>query len=158
LSEDGVLYLGTFNSEILAMNAQDGSILWRNPTAGWIWSGSTLVGDRLYFGDLEGYFYALNAQNGEEIWKLAPENLDGQIVGSPLVVEDDIYLVTQNGTLFNLDTSGNILWQQTVGGQLYTTPRLAGDLVLVAPIQIDELLVAFSKEGVKQWGFTPPED
>jgi outer membrane protein assembly factor BamB len=157
LSEDGILYTGTFGSEIIAINAQNGSVLWRVPTDGWIWSGPTLIDDRLYFGDLEGNFYALSAEDGSEIWQLTPEQLGGEIVGSPLVVEDEIYLATQNGNLYNLDTTGKIIWTQAVGGPLYTTPRLAGDMILVAPVQTDELLVAYSREGVKQWGFIPPE-
>jgi outer membrane protein assembly factor BamB len=158
LSEDGTLYLGTFASEVVALNATNGKILWRTSTDGWVWSGPTLVGDRLYVGDLAGNFYALTAQNGDQIWKLSTDQLDGQIVGSPLVVEDDIYIVTQDGTLFNLGSSGNVVWSRTVGGQLYTSPRISGDLILVTPTQSDELLVAFSRDGTKQWGFIPPED
>ena len=158
LSEDGALYVGSFASEILALDTQGGSVLWRAPTEDWVWSGPTLAGDRLYVGDLEGYFYALNATSGEEIWKLAPGQLDGKIVGSPLVIENDIYVVTESGNLYNLDDSGKIKWTKTVGGKLYTTPRLAGDLILVAPIQIDAVLVAYTREGAKEWEFIPPEE
>jgi outer membrane protein assembly factor BamB len=157
LSEEGVLYVGTFGSEIVAMDAQTGTVEWRVPTEGWIWSGPALTDGRLYFGDLKGYFYALNAEDGSELWRLEPEQLDGQIVGSPLVVDEGIYVVTQNGNLNYLDLEGNIVWQKSVGGQLYTTPRLNNDRILVAPIQGDEFLAAYSREGAKLWGFTPSE-
>jgi len=157
LSEDGILYVGTFGSEIVALNAQTGSVVWRAPTEGWVWSGPVLLEGHLYFGDLKGYFYAFNAEDGSELWRLTPEQLDGQIVGSPLVVDEGIYIVTQNGNLNYLDLEGNILWQKSVGGQLYTTPRLAGDKILVALVQSDEILAAYSREGAKLWGFTPPE-
>jgi outer membrane protein assembly factor BamB len=157
LSEEGILYIGTFGSEIVALDANNGSVLWRVPTDGWVWSGPTLVDDRLYFGDLDGNFYALDAGDGSEIWQLTPEQLNGEIVGSPLVIEEDIYIATQGGNLYNIDLDGNIDWTQAVGGQLYTTPKEAGDLILVAPTQSDEILVAYSKEGVKEWGFIPPE-
>jgi outer membrane protein assembly factor BamB len=155
LSPDKVLYLGTFGSEVIALNGENGKIVWRVPTEGWVWSGPTLIDDRLYLGDLNGNFYALNATDGSTIWKVASSQLDGPITGSPLVDGDRIYFGTENGTLFAVDTSGKILWKQTVGGKLYPSPKLAGDLILVAPIQIDELLVAYSKDGARQWSFTP---
>jgi len=91
------------------------------------------------------------------MWRLPPEQLDGEIVGSPLVIEDSIYVTTEQGILFKLDTAGKILWSQTIGGNIYTTPIAANDLILVAPIQIDELLVAVNQDGVKQWSFIPAE-
>ncbi len=158
-NEDGVLYVGTFGGKLFALNAENGSIIWEFSTAddGWIWSGPTISAGVLYFGDLDGYFYAVDAENGSQIWQLSPEQLDGQINGSPLVIEDDIYITTEAGILFKLDTSGKILWSQTIGGKIFTSPKAAQDLILVAPIQIDELLVAVNQEGARQWSFTPVE-
>lgn len=158
-NEDGVLYVGTFGGKLFALNAEDGSIIWEFPTAesGWIWSGPTLSNGVLYFGDLSGYLYAVNAENGSLIWQLPPEQLDGEIVGSPLVVEDSIYITTEAGILFKLDTAGKIEWSQTIGGKIYTSPKAANELILVAPIQIDELLVAVNHDGVRQWSFIPVE-
>lgn len=155
LSADNILYAGTFSSAIIAIDAATGKTIWRAPTEGWVWSGPTLVDNRLYVGDLSGYLYALNTSDGSKIWELTPEQLDGQIVGSPLVVDDSIYITTENGTLYNLSLDGNINWSQVVGGKLYTSPRLAGELILVAPVQAEGLLIAYSKEGVKQWSYTP---
>jgi len=155
LSETGSLYIGTFNSELLALNSLNGKILWRVPTEDWVWSGPTLAGDRLFVGDLAGNFYALNAGNGGTIWQLTPGQLDGPIVGSPLVIDDSIYFGSESGTLYALDTSGAIQWTQTTGGKIYTSPKQAGDLILVAPIQSEELLIAFDRDGAKKWAFVP---
>ena len=155
LSADKVLYVGTFGSEVIALNGQNGKELWRVPTEGWIWSGPTLVEDRLFVGDMNGNFYALSAKDGSTIWKIASTNLDGPIIGSPLVDGDTIYFGTEDGTLFAVDTTGNVKWKQTVGGPIYPSPRLAGDLILVAPMKVDELLIAFTKDGTRQWSFIP---
>lgn len=157
LSPEKVLYIGTFGSEVIALNAENGKVIWRVPTEGWIWAGPILADDRLYVGDLNGNFYALSATDGSTIWQIPASQLDGPITGSPLVTEDSIYFGTEDGSLIALDLSGNVRWKQTVGGKLYPSPKMAGDLILVAPIQIDELLVAYSKDGVKQWSFIPPK-
>lgn len=157
--EDGDLYVGTFGGKLFALNSDDGSILWEFPTAdgGWIWSGPTISDGVLYFGDLNGYFYAVDAENGSQLWQLPPEQLGGEIVGSPLVIEESIFITTEEGILTKLDTSGRIQWSQVIGGMIYTSPRAANDLILVAPIQIDELLVAVNQDGVRQWSFIPVE-
>ena len=157
--EDGDLYVGTFGGKLFAINSDDGSILWEFPTAdgGWIWSGPTISDGVLYFGDLNGYFYAVDAENGSQLWQLPPEQLGGEIVGSPLVIEESIFITTEEGILTKLDTSGRIQWSQVIGGMIYTSPQAANDLILVAPIQIDELLVAVNQDGVRQWSFIPVE-
>ena len=159
ISEQDVLYIGTFGGKLFALDGVDGSILWEFATEGWIWSGPVLDDGILYFGDLDGYFYAVDAQAGTQIWRLTPEQLDGEIVGSPLVIGQDIYVPTQEGNLYKLDNSGKIIWTQTIGGSLYTSPKSANNLILVAPVQsdTDELLVALNEDGVKQWSFIPAE-
>jgi outer membrane protein assembly factor BamB len=153
---EGVLYVGTFGNEVIAMNTKEnGKVIWRAPTEGWVWSGPTLADGRLYAGDLNGNLYAFNAGDGTEIWQVAADKLDGKIVGSPLVIEQDIYIGTESGKLFNLDTSGNIKWTQTLTGKLYTSPVAAGDLILAAATGSEELLTAFNREGAKQWSFLP---
>jgi outer membrane protein assembly factor BamB len=159
--DDGALYVGTFGGKLFKLSSENGSILGEYSTTdgGWIWSGPTISDGVLYFGDLNGYFYAVDANNLSELWKLPPEQLDGEIVGSPLVIDDSIFITTEAGLLFKLDKTGKILWSQTIGSdaKIYTSPQIANDMILVAPIQVDELLVAFNQDGVRQWAFIPAE-
>lgn len=158
-NNDGVLFVGTFGGKLYALDAENGQVIWEFSTQedGWIWSGPTIADGVLYFGDLNGYFYAVDAENGSQIWQLTPDSLDGEIVGSPLVIEQDIYIATEEGILFKLDTEGKVQWSQVIGGMIYTSPKAVGDLILVAPIQSDELLIAVNQDGVRQWAFTPAE-
>jgi outer membrane protein assembly factor BamB len=151
LSEDGRLYLGTFANEMLALDASTGDILWKAPTQGWVWSGPAVDGERLYFGDLNGFVYALDRETGQELWRVQP---DGPIAGTPLVTEDALYLTVETGSLIALDHDGNPLWTQTVGGKLYTRPVAAGDLILVAPLESEELLIALDTNGARRWSFS----
>jgi len=155
LSEAGALYVGTFGSAMLALDSQDGEELWRFPTEGWVWSGPALSEDRLYFGDLNGYFYAVDATTGTQAWRIGSEQLDGPIAGSPLVEEGAIYFTTESGTIYAVDLEGKILWSQPVGGKLYTPPANPDEIILVTPIETDDLLVALTKAGAKRWAFNP---
>lgn len=164
LSEDENLYVGTFGSELIALDAGDGSIVWKFPAQGWIWSGPALENGTLYFGDLKGYLYAVDSNGGNQLWQLTPEQLDldpdkGQIVGTPLVIEENIYVATNSGSLFKIDTSGDIIDQVNVDpdnrGQIYTSPKTSQGLILVAPVQMDEILIAYDEDLDEQWSFTP---
>lgn len=155
LGEDGSLYVGTFGNGMLAINTDNGETQWQFPTEGWVWSGPALHEDQLFFGDLNGNFYALDASNGQSLWTLTADRLDGPIAGSPLVLDDVIYVSTESGTLFALSMQGAIEWSQTIGGKLYTSPLGAEDLIIVAPIDTQELLVAVTADGARRWGFNP---
>jgi outer membrane protein assembly factor BamB len=155
LSEDGVLYVGTFARKMAAIDADDGQTLWSSDVQGWVWSGPALAGDRLFFGDLDGNLYAMNSTNGQIVWHLTPDRLDGPIVGTPLVVEDTIYVPTESGTLYAISTDGTTRWRRDLSGSLYTSPALAGDLILVSPIRTDALLVALDLNGDPAWRFIP---
>jgi len=166
LGPGGVLYVGTFGSQVIAIDTQDGKKIWSAPTEGWVWAGPTLSDDRLYVGDLDGNFYAFDANTGQEVWQITADSLDGQIVGSPLVLEDRIYFTTEAGILYSLDKQGQNLASVEVGGKLYTSPVAAGDLILVAPVQAEtsELLVALPKDvsqwqdGQSVWAYIPEEN
>lgn len=152
LSSDGILYIGTFGREVYAIDTQDGSIIWQNQVDGWVWGGPILNGDQLYFGDLKGNFYALDAKDGSILQRIQP---DGPIIESPLIDEDTIYFSTEAGTLYAVDPQMTTRWSRPIGGKLYTSPILSGDLILAAPMSADNMLYALDKNGTQQWVFTP---
>lgn len=150
--DNGTLYVGTFAGEMLAIDAESAEIRWRTKTNGWVWGGPALRDGRLYFGDLNGTFYAMNAADGSIAWQLQP---DGPIAETPLLKDDTIYFATASGTLYAVDLNGNITWSREVGGKLYAPPQDGGDLILVAPVGKDELLVALDTNGNIRWSFIP---
>jgi outer membrane protein assembly factor BamB len=160
VSETGTLYVGTFGGKLFALDSQDGSILWEFTSEGWIWSGPALDDSTLYFGDLAGYFYAVDAANGTQIWQLTPEQLDGEIVGTPLILDDFIFFTSEEGYLYKVDKLGQKIWDVNVDpedsrGKIYTPPKTSNGLIFVTPIQIDELLIAYDQDLNKEWSFTP---
>lgn len=153
LSPDGVLYIGTLGSEMVAVDSASGKVLWRVPTAGWVWSGPALEGDTLYFGDQEGHVYALEAADGSIIWDVQPETATARSISDrPLVLDGTVYYSSESGTLFALEAAnGSQRWNRLVGGKLVASPVGVGDTILVTPMGIDALLVAFDANGNQKW-------
>jgi outer membrane protein assembly factor BamB len=153
LGPDGMLYVGSFASQL---DKIDPASRKREPALeveNWIWSTPSLDGDTLYFADLNGNVYSFNTSTGKLNWP--PIKPDGPITASPLIQNDHILIATESGSLFAIDRDGNVLWNQEVGGKIYTTPVASGDLVLVAPLETEFYLAALDQNGRQVWTFTP---
>lgn len=152
IGSDNNLYVGSFGSQMVAIDTKNGDILWTVPTKAWVWSGPALKDDVLYFGDLNNAFYALNAKTGDTIWEFTP---DGPVVGTPLLTDDAIYFGTETGTLYSMNYQGNVVWSKTIEAKIYQSPVLAGDTLLLAPVEKEYILIAFDLNGNQKWPFKP---
>lgn len=150
VSDDKVVYVGTFANEMVSLDAATGSELWRFAANDWVWAGPAVSEDALYFGDISGTFFALDRQNGEVLWQIQP---DGAIVGTPLVTEDSIYFTTEEGSLVSVTPDGAIRWNQSLDTSLHAGPVAAGDTILVATSNPENLLIAVDRNGVRKWSF-----
>jgi outer membrane protein assembly factor BamB len=152
VSSDGLIFIGTFGKEMIALNATDGTIKWRFTTQDWVWSGPALENNVIYFGDLSGYLYALNTSNGSSVWRIQPQN---GIVDTPVVMGDQLYFTTEADSLYAVSTTGDIVFNKPIGGVIYTAPVIVGDTVLVTPSNFDSLLVALNLDGNQKWIYKP---
>jgi eukaryotic-like serine/threonine-protein kinase len=151
-ADGGTIYMGSFGGGMSALDARRGAVNWNIPVEGWIWGRPALYENRLFFGDLDGNLYAVDASQGRSIWTVQP---DGPIAGTPLVTPEGIFIGTENGTVVGIDHNGGRLWTQNIGGKIYASPVLAGDTLLVAPIETDFRLVALNLNGTERWRYTP---
>jgi eukaryotic-like serine/threonine-protein kinase len=151
--ETGVIYLGTFAKEMLAIDPDTGDAFGKFLTEDWVWEGPTFHDGQLYFGDMAGNFYAMNVETWSVDWRFSA---DGPIASRPLVNEDILYFGTENGTLYALDLRGNIIWNRDARGAIYGTPVRVNDLILVALLESDNLVVAYDTAGNLRWSFAVP--
>jgi outer membrane protein assembly factor BamB len=157
LSAEGVLYAGTFGKQIVALDKETGQFV-ASPydAASWVWSGPALADDgKLYFGDQTGTFYIVDTTDG-----LIPAGkVDGTepIISTPLVLTDTVYVTTQAGSLLMFGRDGTAQGRQTFKGELLGPAVAAGELILLAPLNGDYLLIAVNAQGAPQWTFVPQE-
>jgi eukaryotic-like serine/threonine-protein kinase len=154
ISSDGsTLYVGSFGSKVFALDAASGAIQWTAAARDWVWGSPAQSGDTVFAADLSGRVYSLDSANGDNAWpSLLP---DGAIIASPVVLADGVLVATESGSLYAFDSEGTKIWDISVGGQIYTTPVVAGDKILVAPMKGDFLISAVSPDGkLLPWTFT----
>jgi outer membrane protein assembly factor BamB len=155
LDENGNLYIGTLSGRMFSLQADSGTINWEQKLDGTVWSAPALDGETLYIGAMvgkQGIFYALNQATGAIRWQ-RPE--EGSILATPLAFDGKVLYVTDLGRVQALSGDGAPQWQADLKGKLVSGPVLAGDLILIVPMQGDDLLVAFDLNGAQRWTFKP---
>ena len=156
LGLDNTLYIGTYGGALVALNSQNGEILKQDNTSSWIWSGPAQDGTNVYVGDASGMLYSFPMAGSGQPWT---QQLNGAIVGSPLVSGTTIVVGTESGNVYFMDDTGKNVKPVAITGKIYSTPASAttsaGILILVAPTSGDNLLVALGLNGATQWSFTP---
>ena len=150
ISDDMVVFVGTFNNELIALDAANGRENWRFKTSDWVWAGPSIHDNNLYFGDLSGTFYAVDRETGVSKWQIQP---GGPIVGKPLVTEEAIYFTTDDGSFVCVNHEGAIRWNQPFETSLHAGPVAAGEVLLIATSDPERLLIAVDHNGVQKWTF-----
>lgn len=128
---NGILYIGSANGNLYALNATDGIKLWNYSTGGSVDSSPAVGNGIVYVGSLGGGFYALNATNGEKIWSFT-NNL--VYYSSPTIVGGEVYFAGSNTVYaFNAE-SGLMLWNNSISSSYWainSSPAVADGVVFI---------------------------
>ncbi|MGA2503067.1 MAG: PQQ-binding-like beta-propeller repeat protein [Anaerolineales bacterium] len=151
LGLNNTLYVGTYGGELASLNTGNGQILQQQITSSWIWTGPAQDGTDVYAGDANGMFYAFPMTGAGQPWT---QQLNGAIIGSPLVMGTTIIVATESGNVYFMDNTGQNVRSVALTGKIYATPAAAGTLVLVAPTGGGNTLVALDLTGAIKWSYT----
>ncbi len=153
ISDDGnVIYVGSLGNEIVALDAEDGDILWRYETEDSIWGAPLLHEGNLFFADSGGNLYALSDDGSSALWQ---EEYEGAVVGGLTAIGDGFAMATEQGVVKAFDFDGKPLWESTLDGEIYQSPVVQGENLVVGTINGDKLVYAFNLSGVQLWSKTP---
>ena len=79
---NGIVYIGSWDHNVYALNANTGTKVWNYTTGGWVISSPTVANGIVYIGSLDHNVYALNAETGMKVWSYAT---GGFVNSSPTV-------------------------------------------------------------------------
>ena len=152
LDENGVLFIGTVGSHVIAVDADRGTETWSATTDDWIWGSVVYVDGVVYAADISGTVYAFDADRGQELWR---NDVGGAISGTPLVLGDSIYVGTEDGEVVSLSFEGQVNWRKQPGGRVLSAPVAVGeDLIVFGAIEADNFVYAYDIAGTLQWSFS----
>ena len=88
---NGVVYAGSNDDHIYALDAETGALLWGFETGGGIRSSPTVANDIVYVGSNDNHVYALDASTGDLLWS---HDTADWVQYSPTVKDGVVYLET----------------------------------------------------------------
>lgn len=175
----GIVYVGSADRVVYALNAADGSMRWQYKTQGAVNSSPAVSADTVFVASADGNLYALGAGDGKLRWKFAtagerrftapgihgatprtesmPDPFD-VFLSSPTVVGGTVYFGSGDHHVYALDaTSGALRWKFETGNVVHASPAVADGIVYIG--SWDRNLYALSAgTGALVWKFQTGDD
>ena len=170
----GVVYFGSNDRNLYALNSADGTIKWKFQTHGRVTSSPAVVDGVVYFESYDSNFYAVDAANGKEKWRFqtggerrfAGKHLHGGqpaaetmpdvfdvYLSSAAVVAGTVYFGSGDGNIYALDAqSGKVKWKFATGNVVHASPAVADGMVFIG--SWDSYFYALDADtGAQKWRF-----
>lgn len=106
---DGLVYVGSYDTNLYALDAMSGEFRWKRATLGGVSSSPTTWSDLVLVGSEDGQVYALDARKGNVKWTFRT----GRAVRSSPRIEDRIiYIGSDDQHVYAIDgQNGRQLWK-----------------------------------------------
>jgi outer membrane protein assembly factor BamB len=128
----GKAFYGTLNSEVLAVDLERGSIVWRysHPERQFpFYASAAVVGDRVVLGGRDKKVHCLDAESGRSLWSFLTR---ARVESSPVVAGGHVYVGSNDGRLYVLDlVDGKKLWEFNAGAPLTASPAVAAGRLVI---------------------------
>jgi outer membrane protein assembly factor BamB/tRNA A-37 threonylcarbamoyl transferase component Bud32 len=129
LIHEGVVYIGSDDWYVYALDVRQGYSNWRFRTRGPVVSSPAYGDNTIYIGSADGFVYALEALGGRESWKY---EVGKAVTSSPFAYGDAVYVGAVDGALYCLHAkTGELLWRFQSNGAIVSSPRVVEDIVYV---------------------------
>jgi outer membrane protein assembly factor BamB len=105
---EDVLYIGSTDEHLYALEARTGALLWAYRTGGAVTSSPAVAGGTVYVGSNDASLHAVEAGSGRRLWTF---ETGGALHSSPALDEGSVYIGSRDNTLYAVDrTSGERRW------------------------------------------------
>jgi outer membrane protein assembly factor BamB/tRNA A-37 threonylcarbamoyl transferase component Bud32 len=146
---NGILYVGSYDNNLYALNAATGEFIWKFPADGGIVSKPLVTEGSIYFGSEDKRLYGVNMRTGKPNWNYGT---DGPIRSSPCLAEGHIFIGSDDGFLHAVNAgSGRRAWRMEAGAPIRSTPLVQNDLVYFGVESGDFYCLDFA--GIIKWRF-----
>lgn len=152
IGSDGVMYFGSIDGNIYAVDVEDGEKLWTYETDGVIISSPAVSEEEIiYFGSGDNNIYALNP-DGSLRWKY---QTGGEVYSSPTVDEDgNVYVGSYDSNLYSISKDGELNWEFSSDSWLWSSPSISSDGVVYVGSGDDNLYAIDEEDGVELWNYS----
>lgn len=113
----GIIYFGSFDRHLHALNQYNGNVIWKKPTNGYIVSTPAIRNGIIYVASCDGRIYAQDARDGKPQWiypRTKGKGLGG--ITAPLLTCDaGLVAINDKGNVYCIDlVTGKIRWRDVL--------------------------------------------
>ncbi|WP_405817955.1 serine/threonine-protein kinase [Streptomyces sp. NBC_00838] len=150
----GVVYVGSSDGRVYALDAATGEEKWHYPTADRVETAPAVVGGVVYVGSSDGRVYALDAATGERKWHYPTAD---KLEPAPTVADGAVY-IGGSSTVTSLDAAtGKKRWAVSRDSGLKPPAVVDGVVYIAGYKSMSALDAATGAEawavGASDWGF-----
>jgi outer membrane protein assembly factor BamB len=129
---NGIVYVGSIDGPLYALDAKTGAPVWQAATGGGIFSSPAVVDGLVFVGSGDGRVYAFDAETGAQRWAVSS---GGEAVDSAITVAGGlVYAGTNGGILMAINAkTGRVKWSTQLypyGGGL-SAPAVADGIAYI---------------------------
>jgi eukaryotic-like serine/threonine-protein kinase len=153
-----VVYFGSGDGFLYALNKGDGSELWKFPTSGSITSAAAMANSLAIISSNDNWVYAVNTANGQLVWKYQMQPLLSAyweweyFSATPVVANNKVYVGSGDGNLYVLSLQGKLLWKFKTNGRIRASSLITGGKIYL-PSNDGHIYVLDENDGKLLWKF-----
>jgi outer membrane protein assembly factor BamB len=153
---DGILYFGTFDNRLYALNTRTRRVRWSYRTGDNVKGGPAYAKGTIYFGSYDGNVYAVDARSGKLRWRSGAQGGlrgAGNFYATPAVAYGRVFIGNTDGKVYAFGArTGHLLWSRSTGGWVYSSPAVWNETVYAG--SYDGRFYAFdAATGDMKWSF-----
>lgn len=120
---DGVVYIASSDSSLIALNSKTGKLIWQSPRRGadqiYSFSAPVIIGTHIVAATQNGTVTCFNRADAKVIWEIT---IPGEIYSSLRHADGRIFFGSKNRFIYALDAAtGAILWKYECGDEVGST-------------------------------------
>jgi len=119
--QDGVVYFGSHDSKIYAVDLDDGELLWQFTTGGTVAGRPLLFKGMVIAGSFDKTLYALDARDGALRWQIEGSNW---FWAGAVADDKTIFAPSMDGNVYAVDGQGTLIWKYDMGSPIVSRPVL----------------------------------
>ena len=147
--ENGVLYIGSYDNNLYALNFTSGEFIWKYATEGGIVGKPAFFDNTVFIGSEDSRLHAVSARSGKVVWTYYT---DGPVRGSPRIAEGHVFFGSDDNFLHAVNVvSSRRVWRLDAGAPVRSTPYVSSENVYFGCEAGDVFCIDFKAE--VKWRF-----
>jgi len=111
---DGILYTGSGDGNLYPLNAETGEQIWSVSGLRQFESTGAIAGNKIISSGFNQLVQAFDRYDGHELWSFRSAHF---MQGSPLIVNDRVYVATDHEVYALELSSGKLIWNKSTGNE-----------------------------------------